>query len=635
MKDKKYIDNKAQPPGVPILIAAVFVVAVGLLLATATDALAQASSANFQLTSGETVSGGGGSVSASYTMVGCVPLTAGGVSGGANNTISGGVIPIIFGIPGFTATYDGALLQTVPKSSQTVKVAFVAGVEPTTGVFYYRLGGATAYQSAAMTDGTGDTLIYTVSADLLTLRGLEYYFVITQGTATVNIGGPGAPYRFRVQLTNAQAQRPTSLTALNYRIVGVPIDITGTTTVSAIFGDDLGTYDNKYWRLYSYNNATGTYLEYPAAANVMAGRGYWLIQRTPASYGASGFSFDPGTGYLSFPLDSGWNLVANPYAFDISWADVMFDTGGVMIGHSTAVIDDAAYWFNGSTYNQATTIPDWDGFFLFVKRPGVSIMFENQEAAKSAFKPLNQFAEDRADDNWRIHLHYECDGKIDDGNFAGVARDAEVGADGYDLYDPPPAPEGPRLAFLLPGDEPGLRRVDCRPPVREGAEWMFELSPGAERIITVTGVNRLPDNMQAMIVLDDGTIEKLVENSAVEPPESVVSGRLIVGTDAYFAERMDDLLPDKYFLEQNFPNPFNPLTSIGFSIPKPSHVYLTVYNILGQTVTVLVDEHLEAGHHVRTWDASDDNGRPVASGIYFYRLEAGDYILSRKMVLLK
>jgi len=614
---------------------------IGLLIAFhSTDAIAQASSANYQMTSGQIVSGGGGSASATYGVVGCVPLTAGGVSGGANNTISGGVVPIVFGTPVFTAIYDGALVQTVTKANRVLKVAYIAGAEQTTGAFFYRQGGATAYQSAAMTAGTGDTLVYTVAEGLLTTRGLEYYFVITQGPAAVNIGTAADPYVFVVQLTNAQGRRPALLPALSYRIIGVPIDITGSITVSSVFGDDLGTYDDKQWRLFSYNTAAATYAEYPAANNVTDGRGFWLIQRTPDFYGAAGLSrrpnrSEPGGDFFEVALDSGWNLVSNPLPFDVSWADVMLDTGGVVIGHSMAVIDDAAYWYSGTGYTQATTIPDWDGFFVMAKRPGVKMLFRYREAAKASFKPLSRFTETWSDDDWRIHLRLESGGLIDDGNFAGVMADAETGSDNYDFFEPPSAPNGPSLAFRLPDDETGLRRIDCRPPFETGAEWTFEMTPGSDRVIIVTGLNRLPESMRAVIVLGDGAIIELTEDAAIEPAESVVSGRLLVGTETYFAERMEDLLPTDYVLEQNFPNPFNPITTIRFSIPQPSHVYLIVYNILGQTVDVIVDEDLDAGHYYRMWDGNDEDGNPVASGIYFYRLEAGDCIQSRKMVLLK
>jgi hypothetical protein len=88
-------------------------------------------------------------------------------------------------------------------------------------------------------------------------------------------------------------------------------------------------------------------------------------------------------------------------------------------------------------------------------------------------------------------------------------------------------------------------------------------------------------------------------------------------------------------LNQNYPNPFNPSTTISFRIPEESTVTLTVYNSLGQEVTTLLSGSLLSGSHRVVWNGRDNNGRPVASGTYIYRLQAGDFNQSRQMVLLK
>lgn len=88
--------------------------------------------------------------------------------------------------------------------------------------------------------------------------------------------------------------------------------------------------------------------------------------------------------------------------------------------------------------------------------------------------------------------------------------------------------------------------------------------------------------------------------------------------------------PAAYALEQNFPNPFNPRTTINFTLPGPSEVRLTVYDLLGRQVALLVDGNRDAGVHQVTFDAPE-----LASGVYIYRLRAGEYVRSRKMLILK
>ncbi|MEX2437332.1 MAG: T9SS type A sorting domain-containing protein [Candidatus Paceibacterota bacterium] len=97
-----------------------------------------------------------------------------------------------------------------------------------------------------------------------------------------------------------------------------------------------------------------------------------------------------------------------------------------------------------------------------------------------------------------------------------------------------------------------------------------------------------------------------------------------------YAETFDQELPDGYTLWQNYPNPFNPSTQIRFAIPEQAHVRLSVYNMLGQQIATLVDETRPAGWHDVTFDASG-----LSSGTFIYRIEAGEYVETRSMMLVK
>jgi hypothetical protein len=95
------------------------------------------------------------------------------------------------------------------------------------------------------------------------------------------------------------------------------------------------------------------------------------------------------------------------------------------------------------------------------------------------------------------------------------------------------------------------------------------------------------------------------------------------------------VLPREFSLSQSYPNPFNPVCNIDYALPSDCDVKLTVYNILGQKVRVLVDEHQSAGYKSVEWDGKDDQSRQLTTGIYFYRLQAEDFVQSKKMVLIK
>jgi hypothetical protein len=94
-------------------------------------------------------------------------------------------------------------------------------------------------------------------------------------------------------------------------------------------------------------------------------------------------------------------------------------------------------------------------------------------------------------------------------------------------------------------------------------------------------------------------------------------------------------LPDATFLAQNYPNPFNPITNIGFGIKEQGYVSLRIYDAAGRLVATLIDEARPAGSYAIEWNGRDNGGGAAASGVYFYRLIAGDFVQTRKIVLLK
>ncbi len=141
----------------------------------------------------------------------------------------------------------------------------------------------------------------------------------------------------------------------------------------------------------------------------------------------------------------------------------------------------------------------------------------------------------------------------------------------------------------------------------------------------------------------DGKLVELVFRTSGTPASSdfQVSESVLVGLDGAVDmlthAEIGDLkpLPVRFNLEQNMPNPFNPATVIGFQLPEAGAVRLSIYNLLGQEVRVLVNERRDAGSFSATWDGTDALGRRVASGIYLYRIQAGAFSASKRMLLLK
>lgn len=116
-------------------------------------------------------------------------------------------------------------------------------------------------------------------------------------------------------------------------------------------------------------------------------------------------------------------------------------------------------------------------------------------------------------------------------------------------------------------------------------------------------------------------------------PTTLVNGTIDVTLVGL--EDETNTLPKDFSLSQNFPNPFNPSTTIKFALPVAELVNLKIYNLLGQEVNELVNKNLNAGFHSIKWNGLDKNNNPVSSGVYLYKIEAGSFVSIKKAVYLK
>jgi len=94
-------------------------------------------------------------------------------------------------------------------------------------------------------------------------------------------------------------------------------------------------------------------------------------------------------------------------------------------------------------------------------------------------------------------------------------------------------------------------------------------------------------------------------------------------------------LPVAFNLYNNFPNPFNPVTALRYDLPVDALVNITIYNMIGREVRTLVNTTQDAGFKSVIWDATNNQGKPVSAGVYLYQIQTGEFVQTKKMVLLK
>jgi hypothetical protein len=146
------------------------------------------------------------------------------------------------------------------------------------------------------------------------------------------------------------------------------------------------------------------------------------------------------------------------------------------------------------------------------------------------------------------------------------------------------------------------------------------------------------------------SVDEEFEKTDLEPGTyyvgvSIYDSRPIQDSSSYFlvlegdviteVKKYDNAIPQKFTLSQNYPNPFNPSTTIRFDVPKFSKVNIKIYDVLGQEVKTLVNKNYQPGSYFIVWHGKDNQERNLVSGTYFVRLQADDFIATKKIILLK
>jgi hypothetical protein len=210
-------------------------------------------------------------------------------------------------------------------------------------------------------------------------------------------------------------------------------------------------------------------------------------------------------------------------------------------------------------------------------------------------------------------------------------------------------------------DEDGVTFVTLLSPVNPASVDVIVTAPGlldawidfdadgvwspAEQIAAslpmVPGLNSVPFNVPGTSSLAFDTYARFRFSTAggLQPDGPAPDGEV----EDYKVRIEEDLItdatgqdaPSSFALHNAVPNPFNPQTTLSFSLPSASHVRLAIYDVRGRLVTMLLDEDRGPGRHDVVWDGRDSKQRPVTSGVYLYRVEAGGFVETKRMVLVK
>jgi len=504
----------------------------------------------------------------------------------------------------------------------------------------YRRGGDAQFTSILMTESTGSLYNATIPAGAVTSRGLEYFISVTDlGGLNVRLPAIGF-FHVTVDISEPGIDRGDPQAAGSeqtaFRLFSMPLDLVNKDP-SKVLDDDLGSYDIIQWRFFEVI-ADQSKVEFPNTSAIAPGKGFWLIVREV------GRTIDTGAGRsistaqdYAIPLHSQWNLIGNPFNFPIPVSNLSLSKG-----QPVELRTYIGSW-NDPVNNPVTTIQPFKGYALFNSSGSNTTLSVNPDLSSGSTTVAR---ESSSQTSWSLQIKGQSQAAVDEDNFLGSSSVASNDWDKLDRPEPPVIGEFISLYFPHPewGELSKNYCTDFRPKISDGEIWEFEVKTNIRDVVNLTfeGINDVPNEYEVWL-LDPilQTSQDLRRNESYSVAASVEHPKrlqLLIGNPDFVNEKLaaSTNIPRTFELYQNFPNPFNPTTTIRYGLPREERVTLRIYNILGEEVVTLVnDEVKRPGFHATLWDGRNDVGRRASSGVYFVQMRASNFVQTRKMILIQ
>jgi len=329
--------------------------------------------------------------------------------------------------------------------------------------------------------------------------------------------------------------------------------------------------------LYSFDGG------YELESDMELGAGYLLRFTQDGTSAITGLPVDD----LTLSITEGWNLISGiSYPMDIN----------AIIDPDNLIIPGTVYGFEVEGYALVETIDS--GYGYWVRSTG------DGEITLSSSAPLGRV---------RVFQKPE-DANILVLNNTTLYFGKDVSSEEQFSYSLPPKP--PEGAF-------DVRFKDGWRLIKDYGE--IEVMPTAEAFTIFYDIKvDIVENKNWVLTSESGT------NYILEG-----EGEITVPSAERFTLELKAVVPAAFTLHQNFPNPFNPITTLRYDLPEDNFVMLTVYDMLGREINQLVNAQQQAGFRSVQWDATDSMGRPVSAGVYLYQIQSAEFVQTKKMVLLK
>ncbi|MBI2427947.1 MAG: choice-of-anchor D domain-containing protein [Ignavibacteriales bacterium] len=449
-------------------------------------------------------------------------------------------------------------------------------------------------------------------------------------------GGNNLRFAFNIfgLVDNLLAQLPEPTPQEAYKLISIPYNFTDS-SVLALF-KDLGPPNDLVWRMFGkWNDKRGAYAEFPEDfKSIRRGEGYWLITKQSIEVNFGTTEVQGTEEDFEILLQPGYNMIGNPFPYEVSWTN-SFKADSV----------ERVLWFFDKEFDTTSSVmKPFKGYFIKNRgKTAKTIKISSTQLTSTSSLPKSDPERNLEPQEWKLQISALSKRGSDELNYIGMLNNSVDGIDDEDFSEPPTAPtDYLSLSIRNNGDR---LAADYKPLSREGQYWDINVSSSTSGIpvtIVLNKIGTLPSDFKIFILhVSKERVHEVTQSLShvltFDKKEQSKEIRILVGNQQFVESNTNGIpiIPLEYSLAQNFPNPFNPATSIRYSLSNSSHVKLEIFNTLGQRVKSLVQEFQPIGTYVVAWNGTDDGKKAVASGVYYYRLQANNYTNVKKMTLIK
>ncbi len=476
-----------------------------------------------------------------------------------------------------------------------------------------------------------------IDTNLITLNGLQYYF---SAKDILGFGSQSGLSSVPIKIPEGSISIDECIPGDTWVLISIPSDLDNK-AIESVFYNSFGKIDKNSFVIYTYENGTSV-----EASSIQPGKSYFIYKKgDPVCDFSLGSGIVDNVDTLEWILEPGWNFVGNPYPFTFLMGDVS----------QIEYCGPLTYTGTNAWSGVVDTVKSFGGYIICNKADTTrTLRVGITQAEKSGSQIANLYNGIFSFDNkgeWNAKVDFYTNKDADLNNNAGFHPEALNEYDGLDNPAEPYTPDGEygvRFDWIYKHEANGKEyplRDDIRMMAQNEGLWYGLLRSKEENInVKVDVQGNLKEGHQ--LILFDLTNQKRFDlnkenNFELKNDTKTDIGKriyLIYGDQLWVETKIAELIsliPKEFVLNDNYPNPFNPITTIKYEIPNDGKVLLVIYNLLGQEVITLINNEQWAGKYSVRWNGTNQFGNQVSTGTYFYFLKTQNNQSVKKMLLLK